>query len=352
MQINRLFEMVYILMDRKKMTAKELSDHFEVSQRTIYRDIEILNTAGIPVSANKGKGGGIELLENFLINKSAFSEHEQNEIVFALQSFRALKSINADNVLKKLSAIFNKDVINWIDVDFSDWTANGKEKFNTIKSAIVEKKCLSFDYFSTNGEKTHRTAYPMQLWFKHRAWYVKAFCLMRRDYRLFKISRVKNLSVSSGESNFEVADLFELEIFQPNISNTINNKSGEFYYEEQEDADGTIGTITEIKSGSPELSESSELSELTGQNNKAQKNNVDLKLWVAASHAHRVFDEFEDENIQQDENGNFIIRAIFPEDEWLYGYILSFNHGAEVLEPLYFRDIIIDKLQKTLMKYL
>jgi len=323
MQINRLFEMVYILMNRKKMTAKELSDHFEVSQRTIYRDIEILNTAGIPVSANKGKGGGIELLENFLLNKSAFSEQEQNEIVFALQSFRALKYVNADNVLKKLSAIFNKDVVNWIDVDFSDWTINGKEKFNIVKSAIVDKKCLSFDYFSTNGEKTHRAVYPMQLWFKHSAWYVKAFCLMRRDYRLFKITRIKNPSVSSGESNFEVADLFELEIFQPNT----RNNSGEFFFEEQD------GTITELKQ-------------------KPQKNNVDLKLWIDASHAHRVFDEFDEENIQTDENGNFIINAIFPEDEWLYGYILSFNYGAEVLEPLYCRDKIIDKLQKTLMKYL
>ena len=332
MQINRLFEMVYILMDRKKMTAKELSDHFEVSQRTVYRDIEILNSAGIPVSANKGKGGGIELVEDFLLNKSAFSEHEQNEIVFALQSFRALKNINADNVLKKLSAIFNKDVMNWIDVDFSDWTSDGKEKFNMIKSAIVEKKCLSFDYFSTNGEKTHRTVYPVQLWFKHRAWYVKAFCLMRRDYRLFKISRMKNVSASMGETNFEMADLFDLEIFQPSISNT-RNKSGEFYYEESE----------------PETEKSAESTE---SNTVAVKNNVDLKLKIDASYAHKVFDEFDEENIQTDENGNFIIRAIFPEDEWLYGYILSFNSGAEVLEPLYFRDKIIDKLQKTLMKYL
>ena len=322
MQINRLFEMVYILMDRKKMTAKELSDHFEVSQRTIYRDIDVLNSAGIPVSANKGKGGGIELLNNFMLNKSAFSEQEQNEIVFAPQSFRSLRAVNADSVLKKLGAIFNKDTINWIDVDFSEWAEDGKEKFDTVKSAILDKRCLSFDYFGTNGEKTHRSAYPLQLWFKHRAWYMKAFCLMRKDYRLFKMSRVKNFSVSSGESNFEIADLFELEAAQPNT----RNKSGEFYYEE----DGAVA----------------------GQKTKSQKNNVNLKLLVDASLAHRIFDEFEEKDIKTDENGNFIINAMFPEDEWLYGYILSFNHNAEVIEPLYFRDKVIDKLQKTLMKYL
>lgn len=338
MQINRLFEMVYILMNRKKMTAKELSDHFEVSQRTIYRDIEILNTAGIPVSANKGKGGGIELLDDFLLNTSAFSGQEQSEIIFALQSFRALKYVNADNVLKKLSAIFNKNTVNWIEVDFADWTIGGKEKFNKIKSAIVEKKCLSFDYFGTGGEKTHRTVYPMQLWFKHRSWYIKAFCLMRRDYRLFKISRLKNLALS--ESNFEVADLFDLEIFRPNISNSnisnSLNKSGEFYYEENENENGN----------------ESDKSVQADAETKTLKNNVDLKLLIHSSYAHRVFDDFDEESIQTDENGNFIVSAIFPEDEWLYSHILSYNYGAEVLEPLYFRDKIIDRLQKTLLKYL
>ncbi|MCL2158867.1 MAG: YafY family transcriptional regulator [Oscillospiraceae bacterium] len=323
MQINRLFEMVYLLMDRKKMTAKELSDHFEISQRTIYRDIEVLNASGIPISANKGKGGGIELLDSFVLDKSAFSKKEQNEIAFALQSFRSLKAVNTDNVLKKLSAIFQKDAMNWIDVDFADWAFDGKEKFDLVKSAIVDKRCLSFDYFGTNGEKTHRTVYPMQLWFKHRAWYIKAFCLMRREYRLFKLSRAKNMSAAPAESNFEMADLFELELFSPNT----RNKSGEFYYEEP---DG--GAVYEHKA-------------------KSSKNNVALKLLVDSSLAHKVFDEFEEKEITTDEGGNFIISAIFPEDEWLYGYVLSFCQHAKVIEPLYFRDKIIDRLQKTLARY-
>ena len=327
MQINRLFEMVYLLMskkDQKKMTAKELADHFEVSQRTVYRDIEILNGAGIPVAANKGKNGGIELSGNYLLDASAFSERERSEIVFALQSFRALKYVNADNVLKKLSAIFNQGAIDWIEVDFSDWSAGGKEKFNIMKNAVVHKKCLSFDYFGSNGEKTHRTVFPVQLWFKHRAWYIKAFCLMRRDYRVFKVSRIKNLSMSTGESNFEIADLYAL----------IDLPAGRDL-----DAPRSGGAPPE-KSGLDVIRE------------KKAVNNVDLKLRIDKSLGHRVFDEFDEEGVTADANGNFLVSAIFPEDEWLYGYILSFNDNLEVLEPLYFRDKIIEKLKKTLGKYM
>ncbi|MCL2095704.1 MAG: YafY family transcriptional regulator [Oscillospiraceae bacterium] len=208
MQINRLFETVYLLMNRKKMTAKELADHFEVSQRTIYRDVEILNGAGIPVSANKGKGGGIELAESYLLDASAFSDAERVEIIFALQSFRALKYIGVESVIKKLSSIFNKNSVDWIEIDFSEWAPGGEEKFGAIKNAILSKRLIAFDYYDWNGEKTHRTIFPMQLWFKHSAWYIKAFCLMRRDYRVFRVSRIRNLSVT--ESNFEVPEFGDL----------------------------------------------------------------------------------------------------------------------------------------------
>jgi len=333
MQINRLFEMVYLLMGRKKMTAKELSDHFEVSQRTIYRDIEILNGAGIPVAANKGKGGGIELPENFLLDADAFSGEERSEIIFALQSFKALKSVNADSVLKKLSAIFNKGSVDWIEVDFSDWSPTGKEKFNVIKSAIIEKKCLALDYFGANGDKTHRTVYPMQLWFKHKAWYIKAFCLMRRDYRLFRISRIKNPVMN--ESNFEIADFLNVGIPRQSTgtdetanTNSINNISEEF-----------LETQPEINSQKSKSAEN-----ITG-------NNVDLKMKIDAIHAHRVYDEFEEESIRTNPDGNFIVSAVFPEDEWLYGYILSFGSGAEVLEPLDFKDKIISKIKMMMERY-
>ena len=165
MQINRLFEIVYILLDKKTITAKELSERFEVSVRTIYRDIDTLSIAGIPVYTNKGKGGGISLMDDFVLNKSVLSEKEQNEILMSLQSLNAMKFLDVEPVLKRLSTIFNKESTNWIDVDFSKWGSDDseKEKFNTIKTAIISTKIINFDYFSSYGEKTLRTVEPLKL---------------------------------------------------------------------------------------------------------------------------------------------------------------------------------------------
>ena len=88
MQLNRLFEIVYILLNRKQVTARELAQRFEVSTRTIYRDIESLTEAGVPVYTNKGKGGGISLLDNFILNKSYLNTDEQQEILTALQGLK------------------------------------------------------------------------------------------------------------------------------------------------------------------------------------------------------------------------------------------------------------------------
>ena len=298
-------------MNKKFITAKELANYFEVSQRTIYRDIEILNVAGIPVYTNKGKGGGIKMLDNFLLNKSVLSEQEQNEILTALQSVKALKQsnqlaqLNPDKVLNKLSTIFNRDVINWVEMDFSDWTFTGRDNFNIIKSSILNKECIAFDYFSAKGEKSRRTICPVTLWFKHKSWYVKAFCFTKNSYRVFKLSRIKDLSI--------VKDKEKLEIFK--ISDT------QFYEEEKDELPIKNGDI------------------------------VNIKLFINASMAYRVYDEFEENCIEKDENGDFIVYASYPDDEWLYGYILSFNQNAEVLEPLYIRDIICERLLSTLRNY-
>ena len=151
MQVNnRLFEIIYILMQKKKVTAKELADKFEVSTRTIYRDIEILSGANIPIYASKGKDGGIGLLDEYVLNKSILSEEEQNQILFALQGMKKVSGKDEKDILEKLSTLFNKEINDWIKIDFSNWGKDNaqEERFDMIKAAILNKNQIEYTYYS------------------------------------------------------------------------------------------------------------------------------------------------------------------------------------------------------------
>jgi len=137
-----------------------------VSPRTIYRDIDVLSSAGIPIFTEKGKGGGISMLPEFVLSKSILSEQEQNDILVALQGLANIKTIETDQVIGKLSATFNKTAVNWLEVDFSDWGIDNGDLFNHFKIAILERRITTFDYFGVSGEKSRRRIEPIQLWFK------------------------------------------------------------------------------------------------------------------------------------------------------------------------------------------
>lgn len=300
MQINRLLEIVYILLDKKQVTAKQLAEQFEVSPRTIYRDIDTLSAAGIPVYANKGKGGGIRLLDQFVLGKSMLSDKEQMEILSALQGLNALNVPDVEPVLNKLAAIFNKNSTSWIDVDFSRWGSNSTEqaKFNLLKTAILNRNVATFDYYSSYGEKTERIVEPVKLVFKGQNWYIYAFCRLKNDFRLFKVSRIKNLTCSE--------ETFIREI------------------------------LGDIWSDPPGVS----------------RRMVKLVLKIGASMAYRVYDEFDQDSIAKNPDGSFIVKVEYIEDEWVYGYILSYGNDAEIIEPEHVRDIIKRKLEASLRKYL
>lgn len=300
MQINRLLEIVYILLDKKRVTAKQLSEHFEVSQRTIYRDIDALSGAGIPVYANKGKGGGISLLDHYVLGKSMLSDKEQVDILSSLQGLNALNVPDVEPVLNKLAAIFNKDSSSWIDVDFSRWGSDSteQEKFNVLKRAILNRNVVTFDYYSSYGEKSERTVEPVKLLFKGQGWYIYGFCNVKSDFRMFKVTRVKNLSCTE--------DTFTREVPEDIWSSPENFHS----------------------------------------------KMVKLVLKIEARMAYRVHDEFEPENITNEQDGSYMVTAHYIEDEWVYGYILSFGQYAEVIEPEHVRDNIKRKLEAGLRKYL
>lgn len=297
MQVNRLFEIIYILLEKENVTARYLAEHFGVSVRTIYRDIDILSTSNIPIYTNKGKGGGISLLDNFVLDKSLISEDEQNQILFALQSLEKF-NVNDEKILfDKMSILFNKVTRNWVEIDFSSWVTDTtqNDRFNKIKEATINKKVIEFTYFNTGGEENKRQVEPLQIWFKNKSWYIKAFCRLKQDYRIFKIARIKDIKILD-------------EHFERDLP-----------VEKEE---------------------------------KTKFKVISLKLEISKEMAYRVYDEFEKENISKNENGDFIVKVDYPENEWVYGYILSFGEYVKVLSPEYAKDIIKKRLEKNIKKYL
>ena len=299
MQVNnRLFEIVYILLQKKKVTAKELADRFEVSTRTIYRDIETLSMANIPIYASKGKDGGIGILDEYVLNRTILSEEEQNQILFALQSIKKVVGQEEEEVLSKLSTLFNKKVEDWIKIDFSNWDRDSEkeDRFNKIKTAILNRKQIEFVYYNSNGEESKRIVEPLRIWFKDKSWYLVSYCTQKEDYRIFKISRMKEIRI--------LDKTFEREL-----------------PEEKKEENYNLGSIS-------------------------------LKLEISKEMAYRVYDEFESEEISKNKKGDFIIKVEYPEGEWVYGFILSFGEYIKVLSPDKVKRIVKNKLEKTLKNYL
>lgn len=297
MKMNRLFEMVYLLLEKKIMTAGELAEHFEVSVRTVYRDIELLGQAGIPIYTNKGRGGGIGLLEGFILNKTVLSNQEKGDILWALQGTSAVKASENQQTLSKLTSLFGAESSDWFTVDFSDWGDSQQILFEQLKEAVIQKKVLEFDYYNSKGIKSHRQAEPFSLWFKAKAWYLRARCKNSGEMRLFKLSRFRNVSVT--ELHFK--EQFEKE-------------------EEKDNIDQKLAV--------PET------------------NMLTVKLHIDASETYRIYDEYGEDYLVKQEDGSFLATLICPENEWIYSYILSYGEHAHVLEPEHVKIRLQEKIKK------
>lgn len=270
MQESRLFRIVYYLIEKGKSTAPELAQKFEVSARTIYRDIDVISSAGIPIYATQGKNGGIIIDENFTLDRSMLSKKEKEQILSGLQALFVANSNNTNELLTKLGALFHLKTTNWIEVDFSDWIQGqpAQNIFNDIKTAILDKYIISFEYCSNREHTVFRYIQPLKLIFKSKAWYVYGFCMLRKDYRLFKLTRIEHLKIT--EEHFTPPDTI------PSVDTSIK----------QED----IITVT-LK--------------------------FDKKM------AFRIYDEFPRDSIIEQNDFLFVTTSL-PNSNRLYSYILSF----------------------------
>ena len=298
MKINRLLEIVTLLLNRETITAKELADRFEVSSRTIYRDIEVLSSAGVPIYTNKGNSGGISLLEDYTLNKAMLSKSESEGLFLAVKAMSATSYPEADAIINKLGSIFKGNPSHdWIEVNFDGWSSkvNEQDRFSKIRDAIVNNQVISFDYVNANGSKSCRSAEPVKLIFNAYTWYLIAYCLLRDSHRMFRLSRIKNVQIT--DQHFTKREMRE--------------------YDNQ-------GTSLPL---------------------------VELKLRCDEKVLNRLYDAFDGECISKNDDGSHTVTVTLPEDEWLYGYILSFGGYAEVLEPEYIREIIKARAKEIAKKY-
>ena len=218
----------------------------------------------------------------------------------------ATRHLETENTLNRLRNLFEKQGTDWIEVDFSRWgnSVADKAKFEALKNAIIGKQVLSFVYFNSSGEMSGRKAYPQKLVFKSKSWYLQAFCLLKNDYRLFKITRMRDVEI--------LAERFGAEAFQ-------------------------MFHIPEIESSEPSEYPSYDL--------------IEVKLLFLPEAAYRVYDEFEDHSITITEDGSYVVSLTLPHDYWIYDYILSFGTCAEVLEPQHIRDEIVRHIEQLKDKY-
>ncbi len=298
MQESRLFRIIYYLLDKGKSTAPELAEKFEVSVRTIYRDIDIISSMGIPVYAMQGKGGGITLLDNFVLDKSLLSTREKEQILMALQGIIATEPNNSDELLTKLGSLFQTKNTNWIEVDFSNWVKRNSSQdiFQLMKSAIFSRNVISFQYFSSNRESTKRRVEPLKLVFKSKDWYLYGFCLIRNDYRFFKLTRIKEMEIQA-------------EVYSREIPSTCS-----------------IGKQMDIQ------------------------NAIAVTLKFDQDMAFRAYDEFA-EGVTEDKQGNLYVRTNLPDSDTLYSYLFSFADSVEIVEPENIREQVKNKLAAMQKKY-
>ena len=296
MKESRLFKIIYFILEKGRVTAPELAEKFEVSVRTIYRDVDVISSAGIPIYVTTGRSGGIQILDNYVLDKAFFSDKEKHDILSALQSFSVIDNTYERELLTKLSALFNTQPENWVEVDFSRWGSKTQDnaKFEQLKNAAVNHKVVTIVYVSSYSKKTKRNIHPIKLYYKSKEWYVKAYCTEKNDFRLFKINRIIDCEILN-------EDFIPVEF--------------------------------------PVLQDA----EQNGYNK--------IVLRFPKEMAYRVYDEFTEDEITEQENGDFIAAAYMPEDTWLIGYLLSYGVYVEVIEPAYLRKVLSDEAKKIYEKY-
>lgn len=303
MKTERLLSILMILLHRRKITASELAEYFEVSVRTIQRDMDSLAVAGIPLYANVGKDGGYQLMEDYRISGNFLSKDEMDTLVVVLRGFQDTLTNHAiRTIFEKLNGMRRHDsAFDKLVISLTPWGADSgfQEKLRLIETAIDRKEIIEFSYYDLYNRETRRTVEPYTLVLKLNTWYLFGYCLLRQDYRFFKLHRM-----------FETVRLEEA--FIPREDVPVQKPWDEIDY-------SRAGEV------------------------------IVLRFSPAAKP--RIPDLFDPRQWTIEEDGSIRVSCRFPIDEWVMSLLLSLGPDVEVLAPDHLRQEIIRRFQKSLRNY-
>jgi len=305
MKIDRLLSIIVYLLNRDLVSARELADKYGVSVRTIQRDMEAIDLAGIPIISVQGPNGGYSIMDTFKLDRQFVTADDLFYIITSLSSISSsLTDRRIGETVEKMKSLLSEkedadleEKHRKLFVDFSMLSGHQDPSnvFGIIEKALNQNRLLKISYTSNKLETSERVLEPMTIVFKWRSWYLFAFCRLRGDYRLFRISRIR----------------------EPVLMDR--------HFRRREK------TIEEY------LKESKQ---------REPKNMTDLVLAFDSAMQPLVEEYFRDNISERDDKGRFIVHMKMPEDGWLYGMILSYGAFVEVLSPLRIRKIITETAEK------
>lgn len=295
MKIDRLIGILSVLLQEEKTTAPELAERFEVSKRTINRDIEDLCKAGIPIRTSQGTGGGISIMDGYRMDRTILTSKDMQMILAGLRSLDSVSGSSYYGQLMEKIQAGSSEFITGRDsilIDLSSWYRDSlAPKIETIQDAIGDRRLIKFRYYAPSGEST-RTVEPYYLVFRWSSWYLWGWCLKRKDFRLFKLNRMDGVQ-----------------------------KTGKTF----ECRDATM----------PDLS-----------NERIFPGGIKVKALFDADQKWQLVEEFGSSCFTETDDGRLLFTADYTDMDNLITWIMTFGDKAEVLEPKEARKKIALMVQK------
>ena len=297
-----------MLLNQNRISAAKLAQKFEISVRTVYRDIEAINMAGIPIVSYSGNNGGFGILENYKLDHQLLTLNNLCSMLSALQGVNStLEDIELESSIEKLRNLIPQDKTHHLDlhmeqiiIEMLPWaeTPKQKQRVREIQNAISKSQLITVTYRNYANETSTRQIEPMSLIFKGYTWYLFAYCNLKTDFRVFRISRMIDLQVED----------------------TLFIRREKSYREAEEASKNQISLISITLKFTPQVRT-------------------------------RVEDIFDRENIEILNTGEMIVTAHFPETEWFFTLIFGFGEHVEVLGPDKVRQSVAAKIKIMHEKY-